>query len=326
MQVLDAQFGRNENQMSIVDVIIGTYNHERFIAQAIESVLMQKTDFDVQIHIADDCSTDKTQDIIMSYYLKYSDKIDIVLDTKNRGLQSKDRKFLQLLRESKARYIALLEGDDYWTDHYKLQKQVNFLEENPEYVICYHDAFVVDSSGKFIKDSLLPDDMKRDFSDEELRRTAWVSTLSMCFKNVIQDFPEEFYKVYSVDKFLTCLLGCYGKGKFIESVEPAAYRIHSEGSFSSLSNNKKYFFLTETYAWLCRYYRRTNRIEDAECLKRIFISRLETILEYSSLEPSEEHADIISQLFTNYTDILDDNNAVRLKTAFMNKNQFLQKL
>jgi glycosyltransferase involved in cell wall biosynthesis len=326
MQVLDAQFGRNENQMSIVDVIIGTYNHERFIAQAIESVLMQKTDFDVQIHIADDCSTDKTQDIIMSYYLKYSDKIDIVLDTKNRGLQSKDRKFLQLLRESKARYIALLEGDDYWTDHYKLQKQVNFLEENPEYVICYHDAFVVDSSGKFIKDSLLPDDMKRDFSDEELRRTAWVSTLSMCFKNVIQDFPEEFYKVYSVDKFLTCLLGCYGKGKFIESVEPAAYRIHSDGSFSSLSNNKKYFFLTETYAWLCRYYRRTNRIEDAECLKRIFISRLETILEYSSLEPSEEHADIISQLFTNYTDILDDNNAVRLKTAFMNKNQFLQKL
>ena len=326
MQVLDAQFGRNENQMSIVDVIIGTYNHERFIAQAIESVLMQKTDFDVQIHIADDCSTDKTQDIIMSYYLKYSDKINIALDTKNRGLQSKDRKFLQLLRESKAEYIALLEGDDYWIDPYKLQKQVNFLEGNPEYVICYHDALVVDSSGKLVKDSILPDDMKRDFSDEELRRTAWVSTLSMCFKNVIKGFPEEFYKVYSVDKFLTCLLGCYGKGKFIESIEPAVYRVHSDGSFSSLSNNKKYFFLTETYAWLCRYYRRTNRIEDAEYHKKIFISRLETILEYSSLNPSEEHADIISQLFTNYMDILDDNNAERLKTAFKNKNQFLQKL
>ena len=116
----------------LVSVCMITYNHEKYIAQAIDSVIMQKTNFDYEIVIGEDCSTDRTREIVLEYKTKHPDKIKLLLQEKNVGMM---QNFIDTLKACSGKYIALLEGDDYWTDPNKLQKQVDFLEVNTEYAL-----------------------------------------------------------------------------------------------------------------------------------------------------------------------------------------------
>ena len=109
-----------------------TYNHEQYVAEAVESVLMQKTNFLVVLVIAEDFSTDQTRIILTDYQKRFPDKIKLILQHKNVGL--KQNRF-DLFNNLESDYIAVLEGDDFWTDPLKLQKQVDFLENNPDYTI-----------------------------------------------------------------------------------------------------------------------------------------------------------------------------------------------
>ena len=104
-----------------------TYNHERFIAQAIESVLEQKTTFDFEIVIGEDCSTDGTGKIVMSYAQKYPDKVRAIVREKNIGAT---HNFINTLNQCRGQYVALLEGDDYWIDPMKLELQIRVMEGN----------------------------------------------------------------------------------------------------------------------------------------------------------------------------------------------------
>ena len=123
----------------MVSVIIISYNHEKFIRDAIESAINQKTDFRYEILIHDDASTDGTIDIIKQYEKKYPNLIRAVIETEN---QFQKGRFNQVLFDLKraGKYFAYLEGDDYWTDEEKLQKQIDFLETHKEYSMCIHNA------------------------------------------------------------------------------------------------------------------------------------------------------------------------------------------
>ena len=125
----------------LVSVCMITYNHEKYIAQAIDSVIMQKTNFDYEIVIGEDCSTDRTREIVLEYKTKHPDKIKLLLQEKNVGMM---QNFIDTLKACSGKYIALLEGDDYWTDPNKLQEQVDFLEANPEYSMCFTARHIVD--------------------------------------------------------------------------------------------------------------------------------------------------------------------------------------
>ncbi|MDF1549683.1 MAG: glycosyltransferase, partial [Bacteroidales bacterium] len=127
-----------------LSVCMITYNHEKYIGQAIEGVLMQKTNFDIELLIGEDFSNDNTRNICMGYKNKYPDKIKLLLREKNIGMM---RNFIQTLNTCKGKYIALCDGDDYWTDPLKLQKQVDFLEANPEYALCYHRVNILTHNG-----------------------------------------------------------------------------------------------------------------------------------------------------------------------------------
>ena len=129
-----------------VSVAMITYNHERFIAQAIESVLMQQTDFAVELVIGEDCSTDGTREIVRAYGERYPERVHPLLHEHNLGLKGHNN-FVATLKACRGQYIALLEGDDYWTDPHKLQKQVDFLDGHPEYVGCFHNAMEVFDDG-----------------------------------------------------------------------------------------------------------------------------------------------------------------------------------
>jgi len=114
-----------------------TYNHEEYIAQTIEGVVMQKTNFPIELIIGEDCSTDKTREICIEYQQKYPEIIKLQLPEKNRGARCN---FIEVLQAARGKYMAICEGDDYWTDPLKLQKQLDFLEEHEDVSMCFHNA------------------------------------------------------------------------------------------------------------------------------------------------------------------------------------------
>lgn len=230
-----------------VSVLMITYNHENFIREAIEGVLMQKTDFPIEIIIGEDCSTDNTRKIVLEYSEKYPDIIRPLLPENNLGMM---KNFIETMQTATGKYIALCEGDDYWTDPYKLQKQVDFLEANEEYSVCYHDAIIVDKFNRLLSISKLPDECKRDFTSDELIFGAWILTLTICFRNKIS-ICDEMLNAENGDTFLTCILGLNGKGKYLgEIIKPAAYRNHVGGVWSSLDEKEKLQKRFKTYIYM----------------------------------------------------------------------------
>ena len=133
-----------------LSVILITYNHEKYIRKALDSVLSQVTDFPFEIVIGDDCSPDDTKNIIREYRDKYPDIIRIVHREKNTGRPTLN--VYETTMKCRGDYLAYLEGDDYWTDSDKLQKQMDFLNEHPEYIACTHSHKMIDDNGNDITD------------------------------------------------------------------------------------------------------------------------------------------------------------------------------
>lgn len=138
---------RKESKELMVSVTLLTYFHAKYIRDCLDGIVRQQTDFRFEVIVGDDCSEDGTQDILKEYAEKYPDIFKLVLRPKNIGAT---HNLYDLLMRAKGKYIAGLEGDDYWTDVHKLQKQVEFLEQHPEYIGCSHEVDVVDEHGKEI--------------------------------------------------------------------------------------------------------------------------------------------------------------------------------
>ena len=130
----------NSSDVPLVSISCITYNHCKYIKDAIEGFLMQRTNFPIEILIHDDASTDGTTDIIREYEQKYPDIIKPIYEKENQWNKGRRGSLVFNVPRAKGKYIAFCEGDDYWTDPYKLQKQVDFLEENPEYGMVHTDA------------------------------------------------------------------------------------------------------------------------------------------------------------------------------------------
>lgn len=133
-----------KTERPLVSISMITYNHEKYIQQAIESVLMQKVDFPYQLVVGEDASTDGTRKIVLSYAERFPERFHLVLHDQNVGMDKNARSVRPYLI---GKYIACLEGDDYWTDPDKLQRQVDFLEAHPEYIGVSHDVQDVDEDG-----------------------------------------------------------------------------------------------------------------------------------------------------------------------------------
>lgn len=128
---------------TLLTVACITYNHEKFIRQALEGFVNQKTNFKFEVIIHDDASTDKTADIIREYQQKYPEIIKPIFQTENQYAQGKPILLKHIYPFIKTKYVALCEGDDYWTDPNKLQKQVDFLETHSDYSICFHPVKLI---------------------------------------------------------------------------------------------------------------------------------------------------------------------------------------
>ena len=270
----------------LISVCVATYQHRHFIKDCLEGILMQKTDFPFEIILGEDDSKDGTREICKKYAEKYQDKIRLFLrDRKISHLFDSDGNLIKRLNgvlsfnrmSARGKYIALCEGDDYWTDPNKLQRQVEFLEKNPQYVVTYHDAQIIDENGHLLQDSKMLEEFKRDLSEEELQRGAWILTLTMVFRNVVKEFPQEYYRVKNGDTFFINLLAQYGMGKYMPEIKKAVYRKHAQSVWSSLDEEAQKISSSNTYAWLYRYYNRLNKKEVENYYQSKFINTLLSI-------------------------------------------------
>lgn len=223
----------------MVSVNCITYNHEKFIADAIESFLMQKTDFKYEILIHDDASTDKTAEIIRGYEERFPDLIKPIYQTENQ--YSKVKRISKFnIERVKGKYIANCEGDDYWTDPYKLQKQVDYMESNAKCSMCAHGSIHVTEENNRLDTVSRPHHGNKIFTVEEVIEGGGglFTTNSILYPSRLAlNKPDYYFKAPVGDYPLAIHLATQGEVYYIDEFM-SAYRVNVRGSFiSNLSSS-----------------------------------------------------------------------------------------
>ena len=235
----------------LVSVCVQTYQHADFIKECLDSILMQKTNFEIEILLGDDSSTDGTREICKKYAEKFPDKIRLFMHHRENniaigGSPTGRFNFMTNLLSAKGKYIALCEGDDYWTDPYKLQKQVDFLVKNEDFVLSFHDTSIVDKFGVLLSKGRLKNN-KPIRTSEEIIVGAHIPTLTVTFRNIINEFPDNITKILNADAYLFALLGHHGKAYRHFDIDNACYRKHDLNMWAGRSKFNKYLNQNNTF-------------------------------------------------------------------------------
>lgn len=242
--ILVENYMKNQPKVSI---LVPVFNHAKFIGQMIQGALMQQTDFAFEIIIGDDASTDGTQAIIQQYASQFP-QIKAFLHPQNLGpttpreLGGKNNVAF-LFEQCSGQYIALCEGDDYWTDALKLQKQVDFLDNHPEYSICHHQLEVIYEDNSPAHPFNDPDQADTSDISDLLRDNKWIlGTASTVFRNVFQSgLADWWWKSASGDLGIFIQAARHGKIKYLPETM-GCYRKHS-GGMTTIHTPKNLFFL-----------------------------------------------------------------------------------
>lgn len=211
-------------------VLIITYNQERYVAQALDSALMQRTREPFEIVVGEDCSTDRTREILVGYREQHPDRIRLLLRGKNLGM---NRNFAETLSACRGEYAAILEGDDYWTSADKLQRQADFLDAHAECAAVFHNVRVT-HEGTSGKDHLLhaKGKLKAFHSLEDIVSAHFIPTCSTMFRiGLFGVFPDWFYDMPMGDWPLHVLNAEHGSYGYMDEVM-ACYRVHGQGAWS----------------------------------------------------------------------------------------------
>lgn len=172
----------------LVSIVCLVYNHEPYLRQCLDGFVMQQTSFPIEVVIHDDASTDRSKEIIQEYVNKYPHIFNPIFESKNQWSIDSSIILKRILSKIKdVKYVATCEGDDYWTDPLKLQKQVDFMESHPDYAICYHHVRILKSATNELKDdSELYSGFPEDFSINELAIRNCINTNSVLYRNNIK--------------------------------------------------------------------------------------------------------------------------------------------
>lgn len=224
--------------LPIVSVCMITYNQDPYLEEAILGVLKQETNFNVELIIVNDASADNTEKIVKRLIESHAkgNWIKYFKHEENIGMMPN---FEYALNQCSGQFVATCEGDDYWTDPFKLQKQVDFLECNPDFVICYHPVNVLFPDGKMEEDYLVKCLIQKEESNiyDLAVLGNFMHTPSVVFRNILKLYPESFIKSPIGDYFLWMLLAQSGKIKKLPDVM-AVYRL-GVGVLSNLSHDEE---------------------------------------------------------------------------------------
>ena len=214
------------NNLQLISVWIITYNQEKYIAKALESALEQETDFKYEIVIGEDCSTDGTRKILLEYQAKYPEKIKLLLHEKNVGMIANQN---LTFKACQGEYIAMLEGDDFWSDKHKLQRQYDAMQKYPECALSFHPVYTTD--GRVL--NKYSDKIKVFTTEESIKGGGYFSSTPslMIKKSVISSMPSFLDKAPAGDYYIQIFGSLNGGALFIPDIM-ATYRVNAEGSWS----------------------------------------------------------------------------------------------
>lgn len=297
----------------IVSIVCITYNHERFIRDALDGFVMQKTNFPFEILVNDDASTDGTADIVREYESKYPDLFRCVYHTKNQwGKKDVCRDILYPM--IRGQYVALCEGDDYWTDPLKLQKQVDFLDAHPECSICFHPV-TVKYDDKSQPDSIFPSEKmlqgKTILEFDDLLKCNFIQTNSVMYRWRFHENPLDLIPdgILPGDWFLHLLHAQVGKIGFLPDVM-AVYRRHASGIWAGA---------WQTPEWFCRCGQSVLKFEEA--VSKSFGA--DTLFERMFLQYATYYAAVflkntqLQNLFVNITQPVNSINYNKIKIIIL---------
>jgi glycosyltransferase involved in cell wall biosynthesis len=209
------------SEQPLVSVRTATYNHEKFIAQCLEGILMQRTDFPYEVIVGEDCSTDRTREIVLAYQKKYPDKIRVLTSEANVGPAQNS---LHIHQACRGKYHAMCEGDDYWIDPLKLQKQVDFMETHPDVSLCFHNAFIV-RENPFNGSVFLRSAMKEMLTFEDACQTTTPTASVMARSEILATLPEWRVKIWCGDVLFRLWCAHHGKLGYLNEIM-SVYRRH----------------------------------------------------------------------------------------------------
>jgi glycosyltransferase involved in cell wall biosynthesis len=268
----------------VISILCVAYNQERYIDGAIRGFLTQRTEFSFEILIHDDASTDGTAAKIRAWQEKYPSIIHPVLQTENqysRGVEPFDL----LLKQARGRYIALCEGDDYWLEPAKLQKQVSFLEQNPDFSCSAHNYYLYNESEPSVR-RWHPSVVDRMLTPAQLMaitRLLWCPTV--VFRKLFTTFPPERYLASLGDQFLTSYLGTFGSCAYLDSFVGSVRRQNQYSIWTPVADQQKERARVRTWAALLAFHERLGNHDAASSFrKRIDVSPLDPAEKSTLLE------------------------------------------
>lgn len=230
---------KHTEQFPLVTIFSPTYNHENFIEQTLNGFLRQIINFPIEIIIYDDHSSDSTSSILMEYEAQYPRIIKTIHQKTNQYSLGKGifREFC--LPNAKGQYIALCDGDDYWTDPLKLQKQIDFLENNPEFAACAHNTKILYADNQ--EESLIVSSAAKDVFtiDDFTKGEAYFHTSSMVYRNDANNKKAfDMLKQQRGDWFIQLVYSQFGPIKYLDEVM-SVYRIHEKGVWTQLNSDQQ---------------------------------------------------------------------------------------
>ena len=220
-----------------VTVLVMTYNHERYVAQALDSALAQDTSFDYEVVVSEDCSTDGTRAIVLDYARRHPDTIRLLLSERN---VRSNEVVARGIRAARGAYVALLDGDDYWTSPGKLEAQAGFLDRHPDCAIVFHNALVVHADGSREPWLWTPEALRRRATLDDLWAGNFIATASTMFRRgLVPEIPAWYADFFPITDWPLHILNAeHGWIGYLDEVM-SVYRYHATGWYSPLSEAQK---------------------------------------------------------------------------------------
>lgn len=279
----------NDSRDILVSISCTTFNHAPYIQKCLQGFLMQKTTFAVEILIHDDASTDNTMELVNEMASLHSNTIHVVAQSENqysKGVRGMMPRFN--FPRARGKYIALCEGDDYWTDPLKLQKQVDFLEGNLDTVLCFHSVAILLPDGEMKTDFLTEVPSNYQHIEMIAEKGNYVHTPSVVFRNVIELYPESLFESPIGDYFLYMMLAQHGVFKKLDDCM-AVYR-YGVGIWSAEQQYTRSLRTARTQALLAAYFSEQNKGKIAD----IFVQRIQAFLRRNRTQVERHHIDYLT--------------------------------
>lgn len=299
-----------ENKI-MVSICCLAYNHEHYIADAIEGFLNQKTKFNYEIIIHEDASTDTTKEIIKEYEMKYPDMIKPIYQSENQ--YSKGVNPVLLLQEQvRGKYVAICEGDDYWLDAGKLQKQIEYMEENPTCTFCFHNGYVKDENSNKGLHPIVPwmpenhkmySNKNRRYNAGELQLLGYIPTGSFLFpKTVIDNPPQWFFEAPVLDNAIKLLATSKGYAYYMNDLM-CVYRFNVPDSVTTKWSEESKEQIVHRCNGFIKLLNNFNEYTNKEFDKEMELAKLTWEIQKYTL--NENYQELKNRKYNNYLKLLN---------------------